>query len=64
MGVKPTNEQKDYLLNAEYEYSILNKPLAACPKCGKSLMIVQLGNGARVIRCTDGECLSYTIRGL
>ena len=50
MGVKPTNEQKDYLLNAEYEYSILNKPLAACPKCGKSLMIVQLGNGARVIR--------------
>lgn len=64
MAVKPTKEQKDYILKAEYEYSVLKKPLAVCPNCGKPLVVEQLGNGARTIHCKDEGCISYTIRGL
>ncbi len=64
MAVKPTKEQKLYLGKAEYEYKVLHKPMAPCPKCGKALVIEELDNGARTIHCKDAECISYTIRGL
>ena len=64
MAFKPTRDQKDYLEKAEYDHKYLHKPLAPCPKCGKPLVIIELGNGARIIHCKDENCLSYTIRGL
>ena len=64
MSLKPTKAQEQYLIEAEYDYLYHAKKLPPCPICGKALTIVQLGNGARTIRCVDLACLSYTIRGL
>ena len=64
MAVEPTRKQREYIEEAEYDYKILHKPMAPCPKCGQPLVIVDLGNGARTIHCQDANCLSHTIRGL
>ena len=64
MSLEPTKEQEQYLIEAEYGHLYHAKRLPPCPVCGKALTIIQLGNGARTIRCVDLACLSYTIRGL
>ena len=64
MSLKLTKEQAQYLIEAEYDHLYHAKKLPPCSVCGKVLTIIQLGNGARAIRCVDLACIYYTIRGL